>query len=131
MTTSSCLEAPAHAKKRESQDALVSVIIPCGQTTRFLGEAIESVVAQTYRSVEIIVVTNALHERTDLRSCKHASILRVSHGHEGLSGARNQGLAVSRGRYVVFLDAEDRLLPHAVESGLASLDRHPDIALVY
>lgn len=94
---------------------LVSVIIPCYQQGCFLLDAISSLQAQTYTNWEAVIVNDGSTDDTDLlanKICK--SDLRVkyiSKPNGGLSSARNAGLAVARGNWIQFLDADDLLLP--------------------
>ncbi|MGI9175650.1 MAG: glycosyltransferase [Rhodothermales bacterium] len=127
----------------EWHEMLVSVIIPCYRQAHFVGEAIESALEQTYPHVEVIVVDDgspddvagvvARYTAPDLipeqpERARDVRYLRQPNG--GLSAARNTGVRASWGRYLVFLDADDRLLPDALERGLACFRRHPDAAFV-
>jgi glycosyltransferase involved in cell wall biosynthesis len=110
-----------------SGDPPVSVVIPCYNQGHFLDEAITSALGQAYRPVEVIVVDDGSADRTG--EVAHAWGVRcLRQANRGLPAARNAGLAASTGEYVVFLDADDRLLPGALEVGAAALARHPEAA---
>jgi glycosyltransferase involved in cell wall biosynthesis len=102
---------------------LVSIIIPCYNGEQFIREAIDSALAQTYPHTEIIVIDDGSVD------CSKEIILRYpvryfySH-RKGVSAARNRGIQESLGEYIIFLDADDRLLPRAIHTGLALLSQH-------
>ena len=110
---------------------LVSVIIPCYNQARFLGEAIESVFAQTYEHYEIIVVDDGSSDDTAKVATSFDRVRCLSQTNRGLASSRNAGLAASEGGYLVFLDADDRLLPNALEDGISALDFHPGCMFAY
>ena len=110
---------------------LVSVIIPCYRQARFLGEAIESVLRQTYPSFEIVVVDDGSPDDTAEVAARYAGVRCLRQDNRGLARARNAGLGASHGTRVVFLDADDRLLPNALATGVAALARHSALALVF
>jgi glycosyltransferase involved in cell wall biosynthesis len=109
---------------------LTSVVIPCYNAGRFLADAIESVLRQTHPAVEIIVVNDGSTDDTAAVAAKYRGIRYVEQRNQGVASARNAGLRECRGDYVIFLDADDKLLPHAVETGIDWLRRHPDWAFV-
>jgi len=109
---------------------LVSVVIPCYKQAHFLGEAIESVLAQTYPAHEIIVVDDGSPDETKEVAIRYPSIRYVRQTNQGLSAARNTGYRHSRGVYLVFLDADDRLLPHHLSTCIKAFQRRPDAAFV-
>ena len=108
---------------------LVSVVIPCYNQGRFLEEAIASVRAQTYPRVELIVVDDG---STDDTAAVAASLGArcIRQKNRGLAAARNRGAAAAVGEYLVFLDADDRLLPHGLEANMDAFAERPDAALV-
>ncbi len=109
----------------------VSVIIPCYNHAHFLSEAIESVLRQTYPHYEIIVVDDGSTDETAKLADGYAQVHCVRQANLGLSAARNRGLRASQGEYLVFLDADDRLLPRALEIGVRELVQRPECAFVY
>jgi glycosyltransferase involved in cell wall biosynthesis len=115
-----------------STPQLVTVVIPCYNQAHFLGEAIESVLAQSYPNFEIIVVDDGSTDNTSEVASGYPSekVRLLRQKNKGLSAARNAGLAESRGEYVVFLDSDDRLLPEALEVGVRELEAHPECAFV-
>ena len=90
---------------------LVSVVIPCFNQAHFLVEAIESVRDQIYSNVELVVVDDGSADNSFEVAGRYPDIRRLRQSNRGVAAARNLGFAESRGTLVVFLDADDRLLP--------------------
>ena len=109
---------------------LVSVIIPCYKQAHFLSEAIESVHAQTHPHYEVIVVDDGSPDHTADVVGRYLDVRYIRQENRGLPGARNTGLGHSTGSYVVFLDADDRLLPGHFEICLNFFRRRPELGLV-
>ena len=109
---------------------LVSIVIPCYNQGRYLGDAIESARRQSHEPVEVIVVDDGSTDDTARVSAAHPDVRYVHQRNAGTAAARNRGLRDSRGEFVVFLDADDRLLPDAVAASVDYLARHPDVAFV-
>jgi glycosyltransferase involved in cell wall biosynthesis len=105
-----------------AEAGLVSVVIPCYNQARFLGEAIESVLSQSYRAFEVVVVDDGSTDNTSEVVARYAGadagVRLIRQENRGLAGARNRGLAEAEGEYVVFLDSDDRLLPDALQVGV-------------
>jgi glycosyltransferase involved in cell wall biosynthesis len=108
----------------------VSVIIPCYKQADFLGEAIESVLAQTHPHYEVIVVDDGSPDHTAEVANRYPGVRYILQENSGVAAARNTGLRHSRGVYVVFLDADDRLLPHHFETSLTVFRQRPELGLV-
>lgn len=101
----------------------VSVIIPCYNAERFLPETLRSVAAQTFRDFEVIAIDDGSTDGTAAvleASPVSARILRG--GNRGVSHARNWGTEVARGEFIQYLDADDLLLPQALEIRLKALN---------
>jgi glycosyltransferase involved in cell wall biosynthesis len=109
---------------------LVSVIIACHNHGQFLGQAIESVLAQSYRNVEIIVVDDGSTDNTGRVATRYRLVRYIYQENAGPSAARNAGLRESHGDFLVFLDADDRLLPNALDIGVSCARAHPECAFV-
>ena len=112
-------------------NSLVSIIIPCYNQARFLSEAIESVLKQSYSPLEVIVVDDGSSDNTSEVAARYSMVRLIKQDNQGLARARNRGLAESKGEYVNFLDADDRLLPNAIELGVRSLQTQPEWAFVH
>ena len=110
--------------------SLISVIIPCYKQAHYLGEAIESVLTQTYTHFEIIVVDDGSPDNTAEVAASYPGVRYIRQNNQGVCAARNTGLGKSKGEYIVFLDADDRLLSEALASGLECLAKHPECAFV-
>jgi glycosyltransferase involved in cell wall biosynthesis len=109
----------------------VTIVIPCYNQARYLSDSIESALSQTHRDLEVIVVDDGSTDATAEVARRYESVRLLRQVNQGQAVARNRGLAAARGDYVVFLDADDRLLPHALEAGLQRLARYPDAAFAY
>jgi glycosyltransferase involved in cell wall biosynthesis len=107
----------------------VSIIIPCYEQAHFLAEAVESALAQSYHPLDVTVVDDGSGDATAEVAAAYPDVRRVRQHNQGVSAARNAGLGASHGEYVVFLDADDRLLPGAAEAGVDALEAAPTAAL--
>lgn len=95
---------------------LVSVIIPCFNAERWVREAVQSCLDQTYGNVEVIVVDDGSIDQSLEILHSFGSKIKVEAGpNQGGNHARNRGFALSSGAYVQFLDADDYLLPQKLE----------------
>ncbi|HSG78917.1 MAG TPA: glycosyltransferase, partial [Acidimicrobiia bacterium] len=114
---------------------LVSVVVPNYDKGWDLAAAVESVLRGTLRSVEVIVWDDGSTDTETIAAVEHVSRLpsvTVFRGeNRGLAQARNQGIAVSRGRFLVCLDPDDVLEPTYLEKAATVLLTHPDIAIAY
>jgi len=109
----------------------VSVVIPHYNQPRWLQEAIESVLSQTFQDFEIIVVDDGSTDPPHLEGILDKRIRFVREVHKGVSAARNLGLRLANGQYVALLDADDLYLPKKLARQVEVLARNPEIALVH
>jgi glycosyltransferase involved in cell wall biosynthesis len=115
------------------ESPVVSVVVPCFNHGRFLRDALASIGTPSVRT-EIIVVDDGSTDSTAQVLATFESPVEfrsVRQQNTGLAAARNRGLRESRGRYLIFLDADDRLMPGAIDLGLTKLDEHPECAFVF
>jgi glycosyltransferase involved in cell wall biosynthesis/peptidoglycan/xylan/chitin deacetylase (PgdA/CDA1 family) len=110
---------------------LVSVVLPCYNQAHYLAAAIESVLAQTYSNVEVVVVDDGSTDNTHEVAARYPDVRCVRQSNKGLSAARNAGLRSATGTFITFLDADDTLEPEAVARGLECLRAHPEAAFAY
>ena len=122
---------PARRGAALRMSELVSVVIPCYNQGHFLAEAIESVLEQSCPHFEIVVVDDGSTDDTADVAGQYPGVRCIRQNNQGLAAARNAGLRESSGSYVVFLDADDRLLPNALELGVDCLRACPDCAFVF
>jgi glycosyltransferase involved in cell wall biosynthesis len=108
---------------------LVSVVMAVHDGERFLAEAIDSVLGQTYAHHEIVLVDDgsmdgsaAIARSRPVRYCRQPN--------RGVAAARNAGLAAARGELIAFLDQDDTWLPHKLEAQVAFLQEHPSVDIV-
>jgi glycosyltransferase involved in cell wall biosynthesis len=109
---------------------LVSVVVPVHDGERFVGEAIESVLAQTYAPIEVIVVDDGSTDGTADIIARYPSVRSLAQDNAGPSAARNAGIAVATGAYVTFCDSDDRFRPTKVAAQVAHLEAHPGTGCV-
>ena len=110
---------------------LVSVVIPSYNYGHFIEDTIRSILAQTYISYEIIVVDDGSTDNTqEILKPYLEKINYVYQNNQGLSAARNHGTSLAKGEFVLFLDADDFLLPHMLEEQIAAFQQNPDLGLV-
>lgn len=111
---------------------VVSVIIPTYNYARFVGQAIRSVLDQTFTDYEIIVVDDGSTDETPEVLAGFGSSIRViRQKNKGGSAARNTGIAAARGKYIAFLDADDQWEPCKLEIQVEALERDPEVGIIF
>ncbi|RMG97627.1 MAG: glycosyltransferase family 2 protein, partial [Chloroflexi bacterium] len=111
---------------------LISVIIPTWNSARFLPQALDSVFAQQYEPCEVIVVDDGSTDNTAVILGAYADrITCIRQANAGSASARNTGLQHARGEYVVFLDADDWLLPGKLHVQADFLNTHPEYGMAH
>ncbi|MGO9273601.1 MAG: glycosyltransferase family 2 protein [Terriglobia bacterium] len=116
----------------ESSNPKVSVVIPAYNAARWIAGTLDSVLAQTFRNFEVIVVDDGSSDETPQVVAGYGSrvrYLRKENG--GAASARNVGIHASGGPYIAFLDADDLWLPEKLQLQMDLFSRHPDLAWVY
>jgi glycosyltransferase involved in cell wall biosynthesis len=114
------------------QPGLVTVVIPSFNRAYIVGQAIESVLAQTYRPVEVVVVDDGSTDDTRRVVEGYGAPVRyIRQDNAGVSAARNTGLAHARGELVGLLDSDDVWLPWKLEAQVAVLRRFPEVGMVW
>ncbi len=110
----------------------VDAIVTCHNYGRFLPEALDSVLAQTYPNLTILVVDDGSTDDTAEVAARYAErgVRYLYQPQAGAGQARNAGLRATSAPLVAYLDADDAWLPHRVAAGVAHLERHPGAALV-
>jgi glycosyltransferase involved in cell wall biosynthesis len=108
--------------------APVSVLIATFNSAKYVREAIDSVASQTVKVEEIIVIDDGSTDETPELIGNDPRIRYVRCANGGVSAARNVGLALAKGEFVAFLDADDRWLPEMVASQVELLRANPQLA---
>ena len=110
----------------------VSLIIPTYNHGRFVAQAVESALAQTYGDLQVIVVDDGSTDHTQAILAGYGTrIHAVTQKNRGVSAARNAGLLAAQGDYFVFLDADDLLPANKLALQVPLLKARPDWGLVY
>jgi glycosyltransferase involved in cell wall biosynthesis len=123
-------EWPGRSPERSAGAPSVSVVIPCFDQGHYLADAIESVLAQSLPAAEIVVIDDGSGDNSFEVAGRYETVRRIRQGNRGAAAARNAGLAVAAGELIVFLDADDRLLPCALQVGAGALAKRPHVAFV-
>ena len=114
-------------------EPLISAIVPVYKVEKYLGRCVESLLAQTYENIEIILVDDGSPDTCpvmcDEYAKKHEKIRVIHQENKGLSGARNTGIDNAKGEYLAFVDSDDLWSPHFLESLYKALkENDADIA---
>ncbi len=111
---------------------LISVVIPAYNADRYLGAALDSVLAQSYRRLDIIVVDDGSTDRTAEVVRGFGSAVRYDYQpHGGISTAVNHGIELSRGECLAFLDADDLWTSEKLTLQMAVLEANPELEAVF
>lgn len=109
----------------------VSVIIPLYNARRYIGAAIQSVLAQTFAATEIIVVDDGSTDGGDAIVREYAQVRCVSQANGGIGAARNEGARLASSDYFAFLDADDLWEPNKLEVQMTAFRRAPELDMVF
>ena len=116
---------------------LVTVIIPCCNQAQYLPDAVASVAAQTFAGWEIIIVNDGSPDDTSavarrlMKEHEGRRIRLLEKKNGGLASARNAGIHIAEGAYILPLDADDKIVPAMLEKTVALLEAEPGIAIAY
>ena len=112
---------------------LISVIIPVYNYARYLGEAIESVLGQTYQNLEVIVVDDDSTDQSGevAESFAGRGVRYCRQDHAGIGPARNKGVELAEGDFLAFLDADDRWPEEKLERQLRAFENDPALEMVF
>jgi glycosyltransferase involved in cell wall biosynthesis len=109
------------------KNLLISAIIPTYNRAAIITDAVDSVLAQTYQTVEVLVVDDGSADDTQARLARYGNRIRViRQENAGPASARNRGIAASRGSLIAFLDSDDLWLPTKLERQAALLEQAGD-----
>jgi glycosyltransferase involved in cell wall biosynthesis len=114
--------------------ALASVIIPCYNQGLFINETIDSVLSQTFKDFEIIVVNDGSTDQFTINiinALSHPKIKIITTSNMGLAMARNNGIKAAQGTIILPLDSDDIIAPTYLEKAVPILVGNPSIGLVY
>lgn len=108
------------------QNTLVSIILPTYNRAEYISRALDSVFAQTYSSWELVIVDDGSTDETQtmLEEYTDHRIVLLSQMNQGVSAARNAGIARSSGSMIALLDSDDEWLPKKLERQLEYMDEH-------
>ena len=120
---------------RHSRDELLqrlmSIVVPCYNQAHFLPDALESVLAQSYPHIEVIVVDDGSTDNTAAVVSRYPTVGYIRQENAGAAAARNTGLRMTNGDMLTFLDADDTLASHAVAVGVEARQEHPAAAFAF
>ena len=114
--------------------ALVSVIVPLYNAAPYIGEALQSIVDSAYRPIEVIVVNDGSTDSSLAVALafasKHPEVTVISQANAGASAARNHAIRLSKGDYILPVDADNTIDPRYIEEAVAVLDQRPEVKVV-
>jgi glycosyltransferase involved in cell wall biosynthesis len=112
----------------------VSVIIPCFNHGKYINAAVESVLGQTYNDFEIIIIDDGSTDKFTkkfLANYKRPKTKIIITQNQGLASARNTGIRNAKGKYILPLDADDKIAPTYIEKAVEVIENNKNIGIVY
>ena len=112
---------------------IVSVIIPTYNRAMYLGDAISSVLSQSFEAFEIIIIDDGSTDYTAeiVKKIHDVRLIYIYQSNQGRSNARNHALRIAKGSYVTFLDSDDVYLPNKLAIQVAYLDNNLHVDMIY
>ena len=111
----------------------ISVIIPCYNSEKFIKETMDSVLSQTYRDFEVIVIDDGSKDKTReiIQSFDDERIKYYYKKNGGMADARNEGIKLAKGEHIAFLDHDDIWFSDKLELQLSEIEKSECIGIVY
>jgi len=114
----------------QSNSELITVVIPVYNGEKFLSEAIDSVLSQSYRPIEIIVVDDGSTDGSRDIALSYSLDNYIYQDNAGAAAARNRGILAAKGEYISFLDADDLWMPSKLSAQIAAFSNDPAVDIV-
>jgi glycosyltransferase involved in cell wall biosynthesis len=120
------------SREMKISNPIVSVIIPSYNCEPYIAETINSVLNQSFKDIELIVVDDGSTDRTrEIVASFGAPVRLVSQENARVSAARNRGISEAAGQYICLIDHDDYWFPHKLEQQVALLKAHAEVGVVY
>ncbi|WP_294590399.1 glycosyltransferase family A protein [uncultured Bacteroides sp.] len=120
---------------KPKEQKLISVILPCYNQAIYLSEALDSVFQQSYQNWEAIVVNDGSSDDTEIVALEYVKrdprVKYISKENGGLSSARNRGIELANGEFILPLDSDDIIKSEYMEEAIAAFENNSHIKLVY
>jgi glycosyltransferase involved in cell wall biosynthesis len=117
------------------RDALVTIVVPCYNQAQYLSEALDSVLAQSYQYWECVIVNDGSPDNTAEIARQYVNqdirFKYLEQPNRGLSSARNAGIRAGSGKYILPLDADDKISSEYLKAAVAALETDETLNLVY
>ena len=115
-----------------SKNIVVSIILPVYNSEKYIGEAIQSVIDQSFQEWELIVINDGSSDRTSLiiSAFNDSRIILIEQANSGVSFSRNMGLLKAKGEFITFIDADDTFPHNSLELRVNYLNQNKDIDIV-
>ena len=111
---------------------MISIIIPLYNKEKCIEKTIKSVIDQTYRDLEVLIVDDGSTDKSKMivNSIHDKRIRYVYKENGGVSSARNLGVKMVKSDWILFLDADDFLLPNALDSAVRTINSYPNAEII-
>ncbi len=119
---------------RSKSAPTVSVIMPAYNSASFIGQALDSVFAQTYSDFEVVVVNDGSPDTAKLEDVLRQyldGIVYIKQENRRVGGARNTGIRHARGEYLAFLDSDDSWFPDCLAVQMRAFDEDPSLDMIF
>ncbi len=113
---------------------IVSIIIPCFNHGKYINEAVDSVLNQTFQDFEIIIINDGSTDdftNQILQNYRKEKTKVIHIENSGVASARNIGIQAASGKYILPLDADDRILPQYLEKAVLAMEQNEKLGIVY
>lgn len=112
---------------------LVSVVMPCYNYASFVGDAVDSVLSQTYKNIELIIINDGSTDDTKeiLEAITDSRVTVLHIENSGVSAARNKGIELAKGQFIAFIDADDLWSPDKIQLQVQAFKQHPDCSYCF